>query len=669
MKFAAIAWPAWIAVTLALTAKPFLWHLEYFRRPGPQFLPIYLGFLAALLAAAFFYIRVRQSRPAWIAREPRLFFGFFLAFFLFYAPLPTLYALWILFVAFGLGRLALGRVAETALEQLTLFPAAGLGILSILLFWLGLAGLYYRWLVLALLAVAAVLFWRNAIVLAGLLRRVEGAYTTSAAHPLWGLSFVFVLVFSLSSAGVVLSPEIAYDPVSFHFVMARDYAVRHRLEPLPQLPYSYFPQNVELLYTLGFLLDGQIAAKVLTFAFFPLAAMALALFGARWFSGAAALAGPALFFTAPFVSWTGSVAKHDLAMALYLLAALYGVLRWIDGRRLGWLAAAVFFLGLAFGVMHVAILGAVPIALLILWYLPGSGLRLRHLAALALLFAVSGLYWHARAHILTRNPLYPESFTSAAKSTTAAGHPELSRLDRLGIFLSFPWRIHFRGLHAFDSPSPNPAGFFLVAFLPLLFRRGPLTRGAKLVLFFAVFYLLYWAAILIYLRFAIAAFGILFVYLAGRLTDFAAKRRASVLAVAAYCFAFALSLTLIMEMNAPRLKLFARRIGPEEFLRESLVTYRSIEALNRAARPGERAYSVGNCSTFYAAVDFHCYYDAESRYSLWKILEDLRDGHYQYLLISSGWAEPGHLRAVEHWFHPALLYEDESFRLYRLRAR
>lgn len=665
--FWSVAWPAWIVFTLAVTAKPYLWHLEYFRHPGPQFLPAYLAAVAALVAFAFFYIRLRQSRPVWIAREPRAFALFFLAFFLLYAPLATVSTLWILFVCFSLGRMALARVAETPLEQLTLWPAAGLGILSALLFVLGLAGLYHRWLIVALLVLAAAAFRRNASAIRDLLRRAEQTYVSAAAEPLWGLCLVFVFVFSLSSAMVALSPEIAFDPVSFHFVLAREYAAHHRLTPLPYLPYSYFPQNVEVLYTLGFLLDGQTTAKVLTYSFFPLAAMAAALVGRRWFSPGGALVGAALFVTAPFVAWTGSVAKHDLALALYLLAALYGVLRWIESRRFGWLGAAAMFLGFAFGVMHVAVLGAVPLGLLVLWHLRGSRLSLRQGVAAAAIFVCCGLYWHARAYMLTGNPVYPEALLSAARSTTAAGHPELSRLDRAGIYLSFPWRIHFRGLHAFDSPSPNPAGFFLVAFFPLLFRRDSFSRGAKLAVFFAVAYLLYWAGILIYLRFATAAFAVLFVYLADRMCAFEKlRRRKSVLAMAAYCLVFSLSLALIMEVSVPRLKLFAGRASPQQFLRESLITYRSLEALNRVAQPGERAYAVGNCSTFYAAVEYHCYYDFESRYSLEKIVNDLRRGHYQYLLVSNGWAEPQHLRMIEHWFRPALLYEDESFRLYRL---
>ena len=189
------------------------------------------------------------------------------------------------------------------------------------------------------------------------------------------------------------------------------------------------------------------------------------------------------------------------------------------------------------------------------------------------------------------------------------------------------------------------------------------------MLFFAVAYLLYWASILIYLRFAIAAFAVLFVYLADRMCAFAdSGRRASVLATTAYCLVFSLTLTLIMEMNVPRLKLFARRIGPEQFLRESLVTYRSLEALNHFARAGERAYSVGNCSTFYSNIEYHCYYDYQSRYSLDRIVDDLRSGRYQYLLVSNSWADPRHMHFIDRLFHPALLYEDESFRLYRLRG-
>lgn len=651
-------WPLWIVVTLALTAKPFGWHLAYFRSPGPVFLPVYLAALVVLGVATAAYLRLR--RPA---AEPRLLAGFFLAFFLFYAPLPTLYSLGILFVCFGLGRLVLGSVAESTLEQLTLWPAAGLGLVSAAMFALGLAGLYYRWVVGGLAAAGAVLFWRHAGRLWDLWRRAERAYAAAATSSLCGLCFVFVCVFSLAGAMVVLSPEIAFDPVSFHFVYSRDYALRHKLEVLPRLPYSYFPQNVEILYTLAFLLDGQILAKVLTYAYFPLAAMSLVLIGRRWFSPEAGLVGAALFVTTPFIAWTGSVAKNDLALALYLLLALYATLRWVEEKRFAWLATSVLFLGFAFGVKHVAILGALPLGMLVLWRF--RTVTLRQAAVLAAIFTAC-LYWQFRTWALAGHPLYPEYGASAVESKTAAGHPELSRLQRLRLYAYIPWQIHFDGLAAFESPSRNPVGFFTVAFLPLLLLRDGLrNRPARLLAVFAAMYFLYWAAILIKVRYAIAAFGVLFVWLGDRMSGF--SRRKSVLALAGYCFAFALSLTLILEMNVPRLKLFARRIGQEQFLRASLITYPSLEALNRLAHPGEVAYSVGNCSTFYSNIEFHCYYDHTNRYQLDQIARDVRETHYTWLVVANAWAEPGHLDVVRHFYHVELVHHDEAFRVYRLR--
>jgi hypothetical protein len=655
-----VAWWLWIAITVALTARPYLWHLQYFTRPAPKFLPLYLAGLA-LLGVAMYWKR----RP--LRWELRGAAAFFAALFLVYQPVATLYAFWVWFVCFGLGRLLLGRLANGALEQVVLFTAAGLGLVSAGMFVLGLAGLYYQWVIVALLALGAAACWKNAARLGELFLRVErGYFAVLEGSPIKSnVCLTFVFVFSLLSALVVLSPEIAFDPVSFHFVFARDYALQHRLAAVPRLPYSYFPQNVEILYTLGFLLDGQALAKIVTYAYFPLAALALVLIGQRWFTARAGLIGAAWFVTTPFIAWTGSVAKNDLALALYLLLALYGVLRWIEEERFGWLAAGVFFLGLSFGVKHVAILGAVPLAALILWGWRRIRLSAGQVALVAVIFVCSGLYWQTRTYLLTGNPLYPEGGASATESKTAVGHPELSRLDRLRLYATIPWTVHFRGLFAFESPSENPIGFALVAFFPLLWwRGGPQNRGARAALFFAVAYFLYWAAILIKVRYAIAAFGVLFVWLGDRLDRFDRK---SVRAMAIYCFVFALSLTLILEMNVPRLKLFARQIDEPEFLRESLVTYRAIEAINRVSHPGQLVYAVGNCSTFYSNIEFHCYYDAWNNYSLDQITRELRETHYQYLIVPRGWGEePRHMHVVQAFYHVAPLYADDVFRVYRL---
>ncbi len=658
-------WPAWVAVVLAATARLLLWHLEYFRRPGPQFLWLYLGGLAGLGVFAWFYLRRRER---WLAREARLLVLFFLALFLAQAPMATLYALGILLVCFSVGRLLLAGVAETPLEQLTLWTAAGLGALSAGMFLLGLTRLYYRWLVLALLAVAVAACWRNARRIWSLWLALERSYAAAARGPLWGLCLLFVAASSLSSVMVVLSPETAFDPVSFHFVYSRQYALRHGLEAMDRLPYSYFPQNVEILYTLGFLLEGQATAKILTYAFFPLAAMAVVLIGRRWFSAPGALVGAALFVTTPFLSWTGSVAKNDLALACYLLLAVYAVMRWREGNQFRWLAAGTLFVGLSFSVKHVAVLGALPLAGIAVWHLRRVRLTARQAGLLVAIFAASGLYWHTRTFLLKGNPVYPEFGASAMRSTTAAGHPELSRLERLGVYLSTPWTVHYRGWRHFESPSPSPAGVFLIAFL-LVVGGGIRNRPAFLLVVYVLLYFQYWAAVVIQLRFAIAAFGVLYAFLGDRMAAFEPRRRISTLALAAWCFVLALTLTLILEVNVPRVKLFTRQISPDQYLRDSLMTYRSIEAVNHDAGPGDVVYAVGNCSTFYSKPEFHCYYDAGGNYSLERIAADLRESRYGFLIVANHWAEPAHMRVIEHLYRTELIHDDGRFRAYRVERK
>ena len=66
----------------------------------------------------------------------------------------------------------------------------------------------------------------------------------------------------------------------------------------------------------------------------------------------------------PFLHWSGSVMKNDLALALFELLAVYAFILWHKQRDFRWIAAGAFFLAQALGVKYIALFGALPLMVL-----------------------------------------------------------------------------------------------------------------------------------------------------------------------------------------------------------------------------------------------------------------------------------------------------------------
>ena len=162
------AWTTWLVLCLALTWELFLWHLEYFKSPGPEYYRIVLALLPvlALLIGAYCFFR---DRFTWRFELAALFI-LLISVLLIYRTTAALATLWILIACHAAGhatleRLDLGSVSRA--EDVALSTALGLGLLMFVLFVLGLCGLYRPWAVGAVLAAAVFAGFRHVKAFAG----------------------------------------------------------------------------------------------------------------------------------------------------------------------------------------------------------------------------------------------------------------------------------------------------------------------------------------------------------------------------------------------------------------------------------------------------------------------------------------------------------------------
>ena len=661
---------AWLAGAAALTAGPFLWHVEYFRSPGEGFYRLILALLPTLAGGAAGYAWLR-GRGLW-RWEPVALAGLVVAAGLLYRPAGflTVLALASAWSALG-GRLLrwTGAAPAGTTDRLVLAFGVGAGAWMLALFPLGVAGLWSVWTVGALLAVS---LWLGRSDLRGAVAAARGLVIrwgeSEELRSTWvGVPVFFAFLFAAVSLAVALAPPLAFDALMLHLPSVRAFAAQGSLAPLPHLSYSLYPQGFESLLTAAYLVGGRGAAQLVQPAFFLATLLALAALSREVGLNRAARVSAVVFVASlPFLAWSGSIVKNDLGMAFFQVAALVAWFRAEGVERRTWLRWALFLLAASLAVKYTAAFGVAAAGMLCLWKLRPEPHKLREL----ILWGATGVAvvggWPLRAYLETGNPLYPAPvhFVSVdSESTDDEGRGPIP------VWL-VPWVVHFEGRTSFQSPSENPAGFFLLLFLPawLLVRRRGGRGGELALLVFGGVYFFLWQAGWPVLRYFIAPLAALILLTANRAAalyaDSSRLLRGLLVGAALYNLLFCLLPALIVSVNGPQLLWLAKRIDEPEYLRRTLITYPALEFLNAEAKPGERVLSVALYSAAYAPDPalFHCETLGAPAESLRLAPQYLAERRYDWLILPvEPWADP-----ILDGIAAELAYRDDVFRIYRL---
>ncbi|MEP7367779.1 MAG: glycosyltransferase family 39 protein, partial [Acidobacteriota bacterium] len=458
-----VLWASWLAFSLSLFARPFLWHAEQFRNPGEAYFKVFLIAMPVWLLGCGCYALLRTNRPEWRKWElPALALvpiGIAFA----YEPRAAAAATALAFGAYGWGAAVLRgfRVEpRRALEHVVLPLATGLVVVMVGLFPIGLVGGLRPWVMAALVAGGSWLGRRELLLLPEAVSRLRRDWVDDASlgTALAGFTVPWLFVLANMSVLTALAPSRVFDVVRHHLFDAMMYASWGALRPVEGVSYSFFPQGVELLMAAVLPFGGQIGAQIIPAAFFPVLVLLVWLIARE--CGASrmeALLGVTLAISVPAVHWTASVAKNDAALAVCLGAALYAYLRyWSEGEDRVMLWGALC-LAAALHVKTPAIFGGFALTLLFLHAVWISRARFRLLAGIgAIALAIAPAYF-VRAWWFTGEPFYPQS----AKIVVGDAVTDYKTKKVSG------WRvrdvfeeIHFDGLAAweFTSTSKNPMG-------------------------------------------------------------------------------------------------------------------------------------------------------------------------------------------------------------------
>jgi hypothetical protein len=344
----------------------------------------------------------------------------------------------LLLVATALGQLSRRWFDySNPLEEVVFSAALGLGALSLLTFGLGLVGLFHRWLFWLLFLFLAVILYPQIRAMANTLREGPILPTGTRLNRTLAIYLGFILILTFFRC---LSPPTAWDSQVYHLTAPKLYLQAHRLPVDIDIPYLGFPPLLEMLFTAGLLLKGDIVARLIHYAYGSLTLLALFAFARRYFNHKVAWFSMAIFYSVPSLVLISTWAYVDLGLIFYEFTAFYALMRWLEERDKRWLALTAILCGLAMGVKYTSVILPITLALIIALRARQEGLKetAKTLLFFGLLTIMVASPWYLKNFFSTGNPFYPFFFGGTYWDEFRAWW-----YSRAGTGLAFtaPWRL------------------------------------------------------------------------------------------------------------------------------------------------------------------------------------------------------------------------------------
>ena len=183
---------------------------------------------------------------------------------------------------------------------------------------------------------------------------------------------------------------------------------------VPDMEFSYYPQLVDLLYTLPVAIDFDIAAKYIHFLFALATALLVILFIKKYLGLFWGLLGGLMFLTIPVILKLSVTVYVDLGLLFFFTASLFSAIIWLENTdRVRWLIISGVCSGLALSTKYNAMLSVTILAILILYFYIKTRANkysnqfsiIKYMSIFSLLALLVYSPWLIRNYSLTDNPI------------------------------------------------------------------------------------------------------------------------------------------------------------------------------------------------------------------------------------------------------------------------
>ena len=275
--------------------------------------------------------------------------------------IELVYLVFFVLAAFGAGSFVLNAARlrfSSPVEEFFFSVSMGYGIIALLTYLFGFFGLLYRqtyvllfFILLALSFTKIKLFSTNLLSFGKIRLKPD----------LFSALLCLIVFFALFNLVASLAPPWSYDTTMYHLAVPKIYVGEHSFVALPSILQSNWVMTPHMLFLAAFLLKNGILVNLVNFTFSIMLAAGIYSFGRRFFGKKIGVLAAAIFFTLPIVIVHSVSAHADLPLAFFAFSAFYALVVWSrqDGngvyhypntypnRSIWWLVVSAFMTGLA----------------------------------------------------------------------------------------------------------------------------------------------------------------------------------------------------------------------------------------------------------------------------------------------------------------------------------
>ncbi len=270
--------------------------------------------------------------------------------------------------------------------------------------------------------------------------------------------------------------------------MAREYFLNGAIVPVDYYYGSSFPQNGQLIGTIGFLMGGQITAQLLMIWCMGLLSTITiySISKSLNLSKNGSLISILIWNTSISILFLYQSSKIDIMWSFFDLLGIYAFSKWFydynSQQKSNWLVISGFMFSMSFGIKHVSAftIFLLLLAIFLVMYKNNNSLKITFKYSFLFLFPISiSFFWIFRSYILSGSLFY-------------SGSNLPNETGLLGIF-DIIWNMSMLGnASSFEGPMGKSIGPTILAILPTILICKNINSKVLHVLLFSSFMIILW---------------------------------------------------------------------------------------------------------------------------------------------------------------------------------
>ncbi|MBB5347680.1 glycosyltransferase family 39 protein [Desulfoprunum benzoelyticum] len=285
------------------------------------------------------------------------------------------------------------------------------------------------------------------------MRTADSAHSSSTStekYVLWGLLAILAL---LVAATVILAsvPPVDRDALTHHLFVPKLWLQHGGIYEIPEIPFSYYPMNLDLLYTIPLYFGNDIIPKYIHYLFALLTAWLIHRYLNKRLGNVFGLLGAIFFLSIPIIVKLSITVYVDLGLVFFTTASLLLLLQWAEKDfQLRYLLLAGLCCGLAAGTKYNGLISIFALTIFVPIIYQRSAGKDQQSNGKALLYGmiftvatfVAFSPWLIRNYVWTGNPIYPlhnslfqkiqQPTVAASQSTTDEAPSALQQITSNG---------------------------------------------------------------------------------------------------------------------------------------------------------------------------------------------------------------------------------------------